>query len=215
MSTTPALVFHHCPWSRSVSIRWLLEELGVDYQVNLVNVHAAGGADEAYRSIHPHKKVPAIQHGNLVITERAAITVYLADAFPDAGLAPAVGDPMRASYLTTLVYCDAVFDPCVTAHLRGVAHGPSDFSFGAFEDVIRNLEQRLTAHPYAAGDRFTAADIQLASSLAFTMDALQAVPRKPAFESYVARLRDRPAHLRAGRLDADLLAAHPEVAPAR
>lgn len=211
-TTQPDLVLYHSPWSRSVGVRWLLEELGVPYTVRFVDVGAPQGVEEGYRKIQPHKKVPAVQHAGLVITERAAITIYLADTFASAGLAPRIDDPRRAAYLTMLVYCDAVFDPCVTAKVRGLEHGPSDYSFGAFDDVIRNLEARLTEHPYAAGPTFTAADTQLASSLGFTMNMLQAVPRKPAFEAYLERVASRPAHVRSEELDAKLLEEHPEIA---
>src|SRR5690606_28844040 len=131
----------HSPWSRAAAARWLLEELGVDYNVRFVNVHAQTGADESYRAIHPHKKVPAIQHGDLLITERAAITIYLADRFPRAGLAPAVTDPDRARYLTSLVYSDSVFDPCVALRAKGYEYSGRDFSFGSFEDMVKNLEK--------------------------------------------------------------------------
>jgi glutathione S-transferase len=209
--TKDSLVFHHSPWSRSAGTRWLLEELGVDYSVHFVNVHAPTGAPESYRKIQAHKKVPAIEHGSLLVTERAAITIYLADAFPQAGLAPQIGDADRARYLTTLVYCDAVFDPCVTARVRGLEYEGRDYSFGAFEDMIAYLERRLSEHPYAAGERFTAADTHLASSLAFTMQMLRAVPEKPVFTEYLARVLERPANVRAGQLDEQLLSEHPEV----
>lgn len=84
------IVFHHAPWSRAASIRWLLEELGVNYRLRVINFHDPKGVPEDYRRIQPHKKVPAIEHGDVSVTERAAITIYLADAFPRAGLAPAV-----------------------------------------------------------------------------------------------------------------------------
>lgn len=206
----PDIVFHHSPYSRSVGVRWLLEELGVDYAVHFVGIHQQK-VDESYRAIQPHKKVPAIQHGDIVVTERAAITIYLADTFTRAQLAPAIGDPRRAAYLTMLVYCDAVFDPCVTARARGIEHKPIDFSFGSFEDVMSNLEAKLTEHPYAVGDTFTAADTQLASSLGFTMHVLQVVPKLPAFLAYLERVSQRPAYKRSQELDTQLLAEHPEI----
>ncbi|MBC8072885.1 MAG: glutathione S-transferase family protein [Deltaproteobacteria bacterium] len=209
-SAQPEIVFHHSPYSRSVGIRWLLEELGIDYAVHFVGIHQQK-VDESYRVIQPHKKVPAIEHRGIVVTERAAIAIYLADTFTRAGLAPTPDDPRRAAYLTMLVYCDAVFDPCVTARARGLEHGGSDYSFGSFEDVMNNLEARLTQHPFAVGETFTAADTQLASSLAFTMHVLQAVPKKPAFEAYLARVTQRPAYTRAQELDTQLLAEHPEI----
>lgn len=209
--TTSGLVFHHSPWSRSASVRWLLEELGVPYEVRFVNVHSPAGAEESYRAIQPHKKVPAIVHGSLVVTERAAITLYLADAFPEAGLAPRLTDPDRSRYLTTLVYCDSVLDPCVALRAKNIEYDGRAFSFGAFDDMVRNLERRLTETPFAAGDRFTAADTQLASSLAYTMHVLKVMPERPAFLEYLGRVLDRPANRRAAQLDEELVAQHPEV----
>lgn len=206
----PAITFFHSPYSRAVGVRWLLEELGVTYAVEYVGIHGQQ-VDDGYRAIQPHKKVPAIRIGDTLVTERAAITIYLADTFAKAGLAPALDDPRRAEYLTMLVYCDAVFDPCVTARARGLQHEPSDYSFGSFEDVIRNLDAKLSAHPYAVGASFTAADTQLASGLGFTMNVLQVVPRLPSFVAYVERVAERPASKRAQALDTALLQEHPEI----
>lgn len=210
-NTEPTLTFYHSPWSRAAAVRWLLEELGVDYNVHFVNVHAKDGADESYRAIHPHKKVPAIQHGDLFITERAAITIYLADRFPKAGLAPSITDPDRARYLTSLVYSDSVFDPCVAMRAKGFEYRGRDFSFGSFEDMVKNLEKSLAKSPYAAGDRFTAADIQLGSSMAFTMHVLKVLPERPVFLDYLGRVLERPANQRAAKLDEELLREHPEI----
>lgn len=201
------ILLHYHPWSRAAGVRWLLEELGVRYDVNLIDFHAPGGADEKYRAIHPHKKVPAVEIDDQVITERAAITIYLADRFSPGDLAPALDDPLRSAYLRMLVYCDAVFDPCVALHFRKIEHKPSDYSFGSYEDTMRHLKKHLGAHPFAAGDRFTAADTQLASSLGYTMYHLKAVSPEPEFQSYLARVADRSAHLRAQKLDAELMQA--------
>ncbi len=203
---TPIILYYH-PWSRAAGTRWLLEELGVPYQVNLVQVHGDRGADESYRAIHPHKKVPAVQIGDQIVTERAAITVYLSDRFSLGALAPALDDPLRAPYLRMLVYCDAVFDPCVALHFRQIEHKPSEYSFGSYDDMLRHLKKHLSTHDFAAGPRFTAADTQLASALGFVTSQLKAVPLEPEFEAYLARVADRPAHLRAQRLDAELMQA--------
>ncbi len=201
------ILFHYHPWSRAAGVRWLLEELGVPYEVNFVDLHAPGGAPEEYRAIHPHKKVPALEIDGQILTERAAITIYLADRFSAGGLAPSLDDPRRAAYLKMLVYCDAVVDPSVALHFRKIEHKPSEYSFGAYEDTIRNLKTHLTVHPFAAGSQFTAADTQLASSLGFTIHQLGAVPPEPEFLAYLARVADRPAHLRAQKLDAELMQA--------
>jgi glutathione S-transferase len=198
------LKFYHCPWSRSSSIFWLLEELGQPYEIEIVDVRAPGGAPESYRDVQSSKKVPAIEHDGIVITERAAISIYLADAFPQAGLAPAIGDRDRGPYLTSLVYCDAVFDPAVAARAHGLTYRSNDYSFGLFEDVIANLNRILSRQPYAAGDRFTAADTQLASALAFTIGIMKAVPDKPAFVDYLSRISARPAYKRVAERDAEM-----------
>jgi glutathione S-transferase len=103
-----------------------------------------------------------------------------------------------------LVYCDAVFDPAVTARARKLEHAPSDYSFGGFEDVMAHLKQYLSQHEYAAGERFTAADTQLGSSLAFTVHVLGVVPLEPEFAAYLERLSGRPAYRRSQALDAEL-----------
>src|SRR4051812_2848558 len=113
------LKFYHAPWSRSSGIHWLLEEIGQPYEIAPVDIRAPGGAPESYRDIQPNKKVPAIDHDGTIVTERAAICLYLAETFPEAGLAPAAGDASRAAYLTWLVYADSVLDPALAAKAHG------------------------------------------------------------------------------------------------
>jgi glutathione S-transferase len=204
-SKQPRIVFHYHPWSRAAGVRWLLEELELTYEVNFVDFNAPDGLPEAYRAIHPHKKVPAIEIEGQILTERAAITIYLADRFSLGRLAPSLEDPCRAGYLKALVYNDSVVDPCVALHFKKIEHKPSDYSFGAYEDTIRHLKEHFRAHPFAAGPRFTAADTQLASTLGYTIHQLGAVPKEPEFLAYLERVADRPAHLRAQELDAELM----------
>lgn len=203
------LTFYHAPWSRSSGVLWLLEELGVGHEVVQVDIRAESGVPEQYRSIQPNKKVPAIEHNGVVVTERAAITTYLADAFPEAGLAPAIGDPMRGPYLSMMVYCDSVFDPCVAGRAHGLKYESNDYSFGLFDDMVAHVERVLTERPYAAGDRFTAADTQLASAVNFTMEILKVLPERPAFKDYVARIAERPAYQRAQAKDREMAMANP------
>src|SRR6187431_2881345 len=192
----PKIRLYYHPWSRAAGVRWLLEELGVDYELRLVDHRAPGGVPESYRAIHPHKKVPAVEVDGQILTERAAITIDLAERFPEAKLAPAPGDPLRSAYLRMLVYCDAVFDPCVAARVHKLQYAPGDYSFGGYDDMIRNVQNHLRQHAFAAGDRFTAADTQLGSSLGFTIHVLNAVPLLPEFEAYLARVTQRPAYTR-------------------
>lgn len=206
------LTFYHAPQSRSFSVFWLLEELGEAYTTELVDIRSEGGAPESYRAVQPHKKVPAIIHDGTTITERAAISIYLADAFPQAGLAPAIGDPARAAYLTALVYTDAVLDPVIATKALNISYRPRDVSFGSLADATANLEKRLGEGDYAAGDRFTAADTQLGSAVHYGMNIIGALPRRKVFEAYMERLLARPALQRALKRDEALAAGQPAQA---
>lgn len=190
------LKFYYCPNTRAAGVHWLLEELGIPYETEIVNIRAEGGVPESYRAIQPHKKVPAIVHDGVTINERAAICTYLADAYPEAGLAPRIGDKNRGTYLTWLVYADSVFDPALAAFVQGWKYDPSAFSFGSFEDMIANVERRLEKSPFIAGDQFTSADTQYASGLAWAMYAFDAFPKSRVFSNYLERTGDRPAYQR-------------------
>lgn len=203
------LKFYYAPWSRSSGVLWLLDELGAEYRLEHVDIRAEGGVPESYREIQPNKKVPAIDHDGTIVTERAAITIYLADAFPQAGLAPAIGNPARAAYLTWNVYCDAVFDPCVAARAHGLTYESNDYSFGLFDDMVRNVEKHLSRNAYAAGEAFTAADTQLASAIGYTMNMLKILPERTAFKAYMARIEERPAYRRYMEKDRDMAMALP------
>ena len=203
------LKFYYAPWSRASSILWLIEELGVDHELIEIDIRQEGGVPESYRRIQPSKKVPAIEHDGVIVTERAAIATYLADSFPQAGLAPAIGDPMRGTYLTMLVYCDAVLDPAMAAHAHGLAYASNDYSFGLFEDMVAYVDRVLTERPYAAGDRFTAADTQIASAIEYGTDVLNILPETPSFKAYMERVAQRPAKLRASGTDHRMAMATP------
>ena len=204
------LKFYHAPWSRSSGMLWLLEELGVDYDLILPDIRAEGGAPEDYRAVQPNKKVPAIDHNGTTVTERAAITIYLADVFTEAGLAPAIGDPARAKYLTWTIYSDSVFDPVICAKAHKLTYVSNDYPFGLFDDMVANVEKHLTRNEYAAGSRFTAADTQLASGVAFTMNVLRVLPERQVFKDYVARIEERPAYQRAQKRDYELAMQIPQ-----
>jgi len=196
------LKFYHAPRSRSSTIFWVLEELAVPYEMELVDIPAP----EAYRRIQPNKKVPAIEHDGTIVTERAAITLYLGDTFPEKGLAPAVGEADRAAYLTALVYHDAVFDPVLCAKAHGLSYASNDYPFGLFDDMVAYLERTLASRPWAAGERYTLADVVLGSSIDITMNVTKALPERPVFQDYVARATDRPARKTVAERDAAMAA---------
>jgi glutathione S-transferase len=199
------LKFYHSPWSRSSGVFWLLEELGQPYEMELIDIRAPGGVAETYRAIQPNKKVPAIDHDGTIVTERAAICLHLTEAFPQAGLAPQPGDKSRSAFLTWLVYCDSVFDPAVAARVQGWEYRSNNFSFGSFDDMVQNVEKTLTERPYAAGDKFTAADTQLASGVHYALNVVKVLPERPTFRDYLGRVTGRPAFQRFMAKDAELI----------
>ena len=203
------LKFYHAPWSRSTNVLWMMEELGQPYEIELVDIRAP--VPDAYRKIQPNKKVPAIDHDGVIVTERAAISIYLADAFPQAGLAPKIGDKDRAAYLTWLVYADSVFDPAVAVHTLKLEYPPSGVSFGSYEDMVANLERRLSENEYIAGARFTAADVQMAGSMGYVMQQGW-LEQKPVFKAYVERCASRPAAQRADAKDMEMARGVPAFA---
>lgn len=201
------ITFYHAPWSRASSVHWLLEELGVPFEFSPVDIRASEGVPEAYRSIQPNKKVPAVDHDGTVVTERAAITLYLADAFAEADLAPAQGDRARARYLTWLVYCDSVLDPVVAAKAHGIEFMGPRYSYGSFSEMVANLEKALSSQPYIVGDRFTAADTQIGSGIHYATNVLRVLPENPIFRAYLDRLAARPAFQRYSRKEYEMAQA--------
>src|SRR5580704_17351930 len=182
------LTLYHAPNSRSGSIRWLLEELGVSYEVELVDIRAEGGAPESYRAIQPNKKVPAIVHDGVAVHERSAICIYLCDAFPEAGLAPPIGDPRRGPYLSWLVYNDAVIDPVMGAKMQGRTYDKIGVSYGLFEDMTRHVETTLARTPYLTGETFTAADLLVCGAMNVAVRLFKAIPETPALGGFIDRV---------------------------
>jgi glutathione S-transferase len=199
------ITLYHAPRSRSSSIVWLLEELQTPYQIEIVPIVYGNGqgapAPESYRKIHPHKKVPAIDHDGVIVHECAAITLYLADAFPKAGLAPAIGDPRRGPYVTWLAYWAGPLNAIPTAHFRGWdKDGEPSTGFGTFNEMIDYMGSTLEKHPYIAGDKFTAADILVGAAVDFYAGT-GILPKRKVFEDYAKRLAERPAKARATAKD--------------
>jgi glutathione S-transferase len=190
------LKFYFAPFSRATGLHWLLEEIGKPYEIERVDINAKGGAPESYRKIQPNKKVPAIDHDGVVVTERAAICLYLTEQFPDAKLAPATSDPGRSAFLTWLVYCDSVLDPTIATRALGLKYEASAVSFGSFDDMVANVKGALASRPFIAGGEFTAADTQMASTLYWATDLLKVLPEDKVFRDYIERTCGRPAFQR-------------------
>lgn len=196
------LTLHHSPKTRSSRILWLLEEIGAPYELVVHDYNAPSAFPEEYRAIHPHKKVPALVHDGVVITESAAICCYLADAFPAAELGPRIGDPKRGPFLTWLSYNAGVLEPAFMAKIKGWDADPRQVAWGSFDDAARTLREALSAGPYVLGERFSAADVLIATSVQIAGFRGKLLPQEEPFTGYVARIEARPAYQRALAKDA-------------
>ena len=201
-----ALTLYTNPMSRGRIARWMLEEVGAEYETVVLGYDTTMKA-EAYRAINPMAKVPALVHNGKTITECAAICAYLAEAFPEAGFAPR--DDERADYYRWLFYAAGPVEAAVGNRALGVVPDAAQqrmIGYGSLDRVIDVLEQAVAAHPYIAGDRVTAADVYVGSQVIWGMQ-FGWLPKRPTFTDYAARLTERPAYKRAGDLDDALIAA--------
>lgn len=199
------LIFYTNPMSRGQIIRWMLEEVGASYQQLLLD-YESGLKSSEYLAINPMGKVPAIQHEGRIVTECAAICAYLADAFPEAQLAPALDD--RADYYRWLLFAAGPLEQAIAAHQFHIPEtemSQKTLGFGTYDLTLDTLEKALTGRTYIAANRFTAADVYVGSHLDFGMMFGTIAPR-PAFTDYLAPLRERPAYQRAKSIDNALIA---------
>lgn len=205
---TDELVFYTHPMSRGRIARWMLEEVGRPYRTELLDYGTTMKA-AAYRAINPMGKVPALRHGDTVVTEAAAICAYLADAFPQAELAPPPGDRRRGAYYRWMFFAAGPIEAAMTNRALGF-EVPEErrrmAGYGCFEDVMAALEVAVSAGPYVAGDRFTAADVYFGSSLGWGMQ-FGIIEKRPSLTAYWERISARPAAVRAGEIDDALIPA--------
>ena len=200
------LTFYTNPMSRGRIARWMLEEVGAPYETVVLDYGTTmKGAD--YLAVNPMGKVPAIRHGDTVVTEAAAICAYLADAFPESGLAPPPGDKLRGPYYRWLFFAAGPVEAAVTAKALGLL-APADKAamagYGSFDTVIAALETAIAPGPYICGDRFTAADLYVGAQIGWGL-MFGTMPKSPGFEAFYDRLKIRPAAIRANELDDALM----------
>ncbi len=191
------LTLFHKPKTRSASIVWLLEELGVPYETKEVTIRSMDGSGAIDpNNPHPHGKVPALEHDGKRVFEIAAITLYLTDLFPEKKLAPAVGDPLRGEYLSWLAWRPGVLEPAVLMRRFGVQHVPGTMGWAEAGEVESVLNETLASRPYLLGDAFSAADISVGGTVAFLMQ-FKILNESPTLKEYASRITARPAFKRA------------------
>lgn len=203
------LVFYTNPMSRGRIARWMLEEIGQPYRTVVLDYGTTMKAVD-YLAINPMGKVPAVTHRGVTVTECAAVCTYLADAFPAAGLAPALDDPARGPYLRWMFFGAGPLEAAVTARSLGLLAPPDKAAmagYGSFDQVVEALETAVAGGgPWLLGDRFSALDVYLGSQIGWGLQ-FRSLPERDAFKAYAGRLFQRPAAVRARELDDALIAA--------
>jgi glutathione S-transferase len=190
------ITLFHAPKSRSSRFIFLLEELGAPYEIEIVTIRRGDGSGALDDANPPHGKVPAIRHGSETVFESPAIVAYLADAFPDAGLAPRPGEAGRGAYLTMLAYYGDVLEPAFVSKFLKVAVPRGTAGWVEVNEAMAFIDKTLTAHPYIADDKFTGADILYATTFGmFAQNPM--MPKLASIDAYVKRVLDRPAYARA------------------
>lgn len=201
------LKFYTNPMSRGQIARWMLEEVGEPYEQVLLEWGPNGSASADYKAINPMMKVPTILHGDVVVTEAAAICLYLADAFPAANLAPLLGE--RGEYYRWTFFAAGPLEQAVANKSMGWETEDKQkrgtLGYGSYERTVDALDDKLKAtHAFICGDQFTAADVYLGSAVDWGM-AFGTLPKRSAFEVYAARLRERPAYEKSKAIDGKLI----------
>ncbi len=215
METDQSLTLFHAPQTRSTGARILLEELGATYTLHVLNMKAGEQRGAAFLAVNPMGKVPTLRHGTAVITEQVAIFLYLADLFPEARLAPPIGDRLRGPYLRWVAFYGACFEPAVTDRYLQHAPGASMMQpYGDFDTMLATLVAQLSPGPYLLGTQFSAADVLWGTALGWTT-MFKLVPELPEIMDYAGRIAARPASIKVMAADAALAAEQTAAAPAK
>jgi glutathione S-transferase len=192
------ITLYHAPRSRSSRMIWLLEELGCEYNIEIVPIVRGDGSGEpapdSYLAIHPLKKVPAIKIFDEVVFESGAICLYLTDSHPKKDIGPLPGHNDRAEYVRWLFFYNGSLEPASAARFQGWDK-EKPTGFGKFEDIEGLISRQLESAPYMLGDNFSAADILYGSAIQFFKGSL--FPARKHYDDYLARLAARPAYIRA------------------
>ena len=207
MTADRHVTLFHSPNTRSSGALILLEELGADYDLHVLNMKASEQRGAEYLAINPMGKVPALKHGDALVTEQVAVFLYLADLFPQAGLTPAIGDPLRGPYLRWMAFYGSCFEPAVIdKSMKRDAAAASTSPYGEFDTMFKTLTDQLAKGPYLLGEKFTAVDVLWGTALTWTT-MFGLVPEAPVTRAYMDRVNARAAVAHARELDAELAAA--------
>jgi glutathione S-transferase len=198
----PMMQLYWSPRSRSFSSLWLMEETGQPYERVLTDISTGAQRRAEYLAINPMGKVPALREGEATLAEAAAIAAYVAERYPQARLAPPLGDPLRAKYLYWLFFGPGCIEPAIVQLATKLEMNPFAAGWGDSQRVIDVLDVALERGPWILGDNFSAADIIIGSGLNFAVRVFKMVPSRPSFDAYIDRCAARPAFQRAEKIAA-------------
>ena len=190
------------PRSRSFTAIWLMEETGQPYERVLTDITKGAQKTSEYLAINPMAKVPALQDGDATLAEAAAICAYVAERCPEAQLAPALGDPLRAKYLYWLFFGPGCIEPAMVQLATKIEMSSTAAGWGDAQRVFDVLDKALEKGPWITGEKFSAADVAIGSALNFSVRLFKMVPSRPSFDAYIARCMARPAFQRAEKIAA-------------
>ena len=207
MSSPPRVTFFHSPRTRSSGTLALFAALGVPYDLHTLNMKKGEQRNPEYLAINPMGKVPAILHDQALIAEQPAVFMYLADLYPEAKLAPPIGDPLRGPYLRWMVFYGSCFEPALIDRAqKNPPAAASTSPYGDYDTVLKTLTEQLGSGPWLLGERYTAADVLWGVALDWTTK-FKLVPELPVIRGYIDRVIARPAMIRAREMDTAMAAA--------
>lgn len=191
-----SIVLYHHPYTRAANVVWMLEEVGVPYELRTVDIMKGAHKAPDLVALNPMGKLPILTDGDAVITESAAIALYLADRYAYGSLAPRADDPARAAYLRWSLFAPSVIEPGTMAQQSGWAFKESQAGWGAYEAMLKAMESAIADRAFILGDTFSMADVVFGGTLRFML-AFNSIEARPAFTAYAERLARRPALQRA------------------
>ncbi len=201
------IALYHHPFTRASTVVWMLEEVGVAYELRWVDAMAGAQKSPEMLKLNPMGKLPVLVDGEAVVSESAAVALYLGDRYAAGRLAPALDDPARGLYLRSAFFSPSVVEPAAAARASGGNFNAGAVGWGTYETMLDATETLIGAGPWLLGERFTMADTILGGTLRFLLTFGMVEPR-PAFKSYVERLDARPAYQRAAARNAAVAAEH-------
>jgi glutathione S-transferase len=202
-----SIVLYHHPYSRAANVLWMLEEIGVEHELRFVDIMASAQKQPEVVALNPMGKLPILVDGDMVITESAAIGLYLADRYSSGKLAPAFDDPTRGAYLRWSFFAPSVVEPGALAKANGWTFKPSQVGWGTFENMIATMESAVAGREYVLGDRFSMADVVFGGTVRFML-RFKMIEGTPVLRAYNDRLAARPALQRAEARNVKIATEH-------